>query len=220
MDINDLFVRFNCRYSLWLIESGHPSGRTHSIMFFGLVFRFRAILDRFDQQDGLRKLINVMSTMSILHNLNEEDFPEDPNEAMMWQTVKHVCLAVKSYFEAHLAIRAHATSYQRSLSSNHSATPCYKPLNLSWEIVLRNVETLLDSLPLRARWEPVEYFLKLKGVTIFLQIIAVVLNDLYSAHRSETAVSALETLYICSVMPQVQVSGLNCLIYYSNLIWV
>ncbi|XP_047741540.1 DDB1- and CUL4-associated factor 1 [Hyalella azteca] len=194
------------KYALWLIESGHPSGCTHSIMFFGLVFRFRAILDRFDQQDGLRKLVNVMSTMSILQNLTEEDAPDDPDEGMMWQRVKHVCLTVKNYFEAHLAIRAHHTSYQRSLSSNHSATPCYKPLNVSWESVTRNVEALLEGLPLRARWEPVENFLKLNGVSIFLQVVAVVLNNRYSTHRPETAVSALDTLYICSVMPQVQMA--------------
>lgn len=174
-------------------------------MFFGLVFRFRAILDRFDQKDGLRILVNVMSTMSIIQDLSG-DTPDELHDAMMWQTIKHVCIAVKSYFEAHLSIRAHATSYHRSLSTNHSSTPCYKPLNMSIESLKRDVETLMESLPLRARWEPVENFIKLKGVSIFVQVIAVVLGDLYSAHRSETAVSALASLYICSVLPQVQVS--------------
>ena len=187
-------------------------------MFFGLVFKFRAILDRFDRQDGLRKLVNVMSTMSILQDLMEDDAPEDPNESMMWQTVKHVCLTVKNYFEAHLAIRANAQSYQRVQSSSHTATPCYKPLNVSSESIDSNIESLLENLPLRARWEPVENFLKLKGVTFFVQVIAVVLNDLYGAHRSETAVSALDTLRICSVMPQVQVCCHCCVHSLLNLI--
>ena len=48
------------RVMLWLLECSHESGRCHATMFFTMSFSFRVILDLFDQQDGLRKLINVV----------------------------------------------------------------------------------------------------------------------------------------------------------------
>lgn len=48
------------RYALWLLECSHDSGRCHATMFFGLSFQFRVILEEFDNQDGLRKLYNVV----------------------------------------------------------------------------------------------------------------------------------------------------------------
>ena len=50
------------RYALWLLECSHESGRCHATMCFGLNFQFRPILEQFDRQDGLRKLLNVVST--------------------------------------------------------------------------------------------------------------------------------------------------------------
>ena len=47
---------------LWLLECSHESGRCHATMFFSLAFSFRVLLDLFDQQDGLRKLFNVVSS--------------------------------------------------------------------------------------------------------------------------------------------------------------
>lgn len=49
------------KYALWLLSSAHDSGRCHATMFFGLSFQFKIILDEFDNQDGLRKLYNVVS---------------------------------------------------------------------------------------------------------------------------------------------------------------
>lgn len=49
------------RYALWLLGCSHDSGRCHATMFFGLAFQFKIILDEFDNQDGLRKLYNVVS---------------------------------------------------------------------------------------------------------------------------------------------------------------
>ena len=40
---------------------------------------------------------------------------EEHEEQMMWQTAKQVCMSIKHYFEAHLALRV--MLMQRSLSS-------------------------------------------------------------------------------------------------------
>lgn len=54
------FVSEVVTYALWLLSSAHDSGRCHATMFFGLSFQFKIILDEFDKQDGLRKLVNVV----------------------------------------------------------------------------------------------------------------------------------------------------------------
>lgn len=48
-------------YALWLLESSHASGVCHATMFFSISFSFRAVLQLFDHQDGLRRLINLVS---------------------------------------------------------------------------------------------------------------------------------------------------------------
>ena len=53
-------------FVLWLLESSHESGRCHATMFFSFSFPFRIILELFDQQDGLRKLFNVVSSLVML----------------------------------------------------------------------------------------------------------------------------------------------------------
>lgn len=49
-------------YALWLLESSHASGVCHATMFFSISFSFRAVLQLFDQQDGLRRLVNLVRT--------------------------------------------------------------------------------------------------------------------------------------------------------------
>ncbi|XP_053630594.1 DDB1- and CUL4-associated factor 1 isoform X3 [Cherax quadricarinatus] len=194
------------RYALWLLECSHQSSRTHSVMFFGMVFRFRAILERFDEQDGLRKVLNMLSTLSLFQDVWEQDSLDEPNEVMMWQTVKQVCLSIKHYFEAHLALKVQhlqrMTTRDHSSGSQHSS-PAYKAVNVTTEVIERNIEYLLENLPHRARWKPVEHFVSLKGLQLLLQLVAMVLNESFSP-KMETAVFALDTLYVCSVMPAVQ----------------
>lgn len=58
-------------YALWLLESSHASGVCHATMFFSISFSFRAVLQLFDQQDGLRRLINLVSTDTFTRPLQE-----------------------------------------------------------------------------------------------------------------------------------------------------
>lgn len=48
-------------YTLWLLECSHASGCCHATMFFSISFSFRAVLELFDKQDGLRRLVNLVS---------------------------------------------------------------------------------------------------------------------------------------------------------------
>lgn len=47
-------------YTLWLLECSHASGCCHATMFFTISFSFRAVLELFDKQDGLRRLVNLV----------------------------------------------------------------------------------------------------------------------------------------------------------------
>lgn len=51
-------------YTLWLLECSHASGCCHATMFFSICFSFRAVLELFDNQDGLRRLVNLVRTQA------------------------------------------------------------------------------------------------------------------------------------------------------------
>ena len=94
------------RYCLWLLECSHDTGRQYAIMFFGLAFPFRNILDIFDTCDGLRKLYNSISTLCIIRDRGDErDALSDDQEFMQRQHVRYTAQTLKRYMEAHLAIR-------------------------------------------------------------------------------------------------------------------
>lgn len=193
-------------YALWLLECSHDSGRCHATMFFGLAFQFRVILEEFDNQDGLRKLYNVVSTLPIMSTEEENALNED-EECSARQIVRHVCVALKRYFEAHLYIRAEqvrrAHMRESEVHRQLQHLPSYKASKSTPEEVQEQVETLLQLMSFRASWAPVDGLLHLGGVTLLLQVIAFAYEWNYSG-RAETVRSALDVLAICSVMPQVQ----------------
>lgn len=122
------------RYALWLLECSHESSRCHATMFFSLSFQFRAILELFDLQDGLRKLYNMISTLQILsvEDSSASNLTDDEVFGSR-QTARQVCNALKRYYESHLAIKAEqlGRSHSRNqglLTTVSSATtvPPYK----------------------------------------------------------------------------------------------
>lgn len=192
------------KYSLWLLECSHDSGRCHATMFFGLSFQFRGILAEFDAQDGLRKLYNVISTLPIL-SVEDEATLNDDEECAARQIVRHVCVALKRYLEAHLCIKAENLRRTQFRETGGQLEPVLPPAKVksSPEEVQEQVRQLLDLMPFRSQWEPVDQLIRLGGVTLLLQIIAFAYEWNYSG-RAETVRSALDVLAVCSVMPCVQ----------------
>lgn len=197
------------RYSLWLMECSHDSSRCHATMFFGFTFGFRVILELFDQQDGLRKLFNMMSMLDIfvVDSVAQVTLSDDQVFSSR-QTARHVCAALKRYYEAHLAIKAE--QLRRSHSRNQGGSPQpttapYKATRYSVETVLENIETLLELMPLRVKWEPVDELLKLGGVPLLLQLVAMSYEWNFSG-RAETVRCALDVLTVCSVTPKTQLA--------------
>eukprot|EP00092_Neocalanus_flemingeri_P098180 GFUD01125193.1.p1 GENE.GFUD01125193.1~~GFUD01125193.1.p1 ORF type:complete len:1498 (-),score=483.98 GFUD01125193.1:148-4641(-) len=197
------------KYCLWLLECSHETGRQYSIMFFGLAFPFRTILDIFDASDGLRKLYNTISTLSIISDRDDDrDSMSDDQEFMQRQSVRYTTQSLKKYVEAHLAIRVEeeiSSDLTRAGGSPQPPHPSYKPYRLEQEQVTEHIFTLLELMNYRGRWEPIDRLIKLGGIQLLLQVIALSYDWTY-AGRAETVKCGLDVLAVCSVIPRVQLA--------------
>lgn len=187
-------------YALWLLECSHDSGRSNATMFFGLSFQFKLILEEFDNQDGLRKLYNVISTLPILGNDDDENqrITEDETSAAR-QIVRHVCVALKRYLEAHL--RARAANFKRQAGECVPDLPPYKASRSTPEEIQAQIE-LLQSVAW-TRWPAVDDLVDLGGISLLLKVVGLGYDWNFTG-RSETLRSALDVVSVCSVSPRVQ----------------
>uniref|UniRef100_I3KLA0 DDB1- and CUL4-associated factor 1 n=1 Tax=Oreochromis niloticus TaxID=8128 RepID=I3KLA0_ORENI len=194
-------------YTLWLLECSHASGCCHATMFFSISFSFRAVLDLFDRQDGLRRLVNLISTLEILNPEDQGALLSDDEIFSSRQTAKHTCMALRRYFEAHLAIKVEQVkqSLQRTEGGApiHSQ-PYYKAVSYSREQVVEMMEFLIEHGPPRLYWEPAEVFHKLSCVQLLLQLISIACDWRTYYGRSDTVRYALDILSILTVVPKTQ----------------
>ncbi|XP_061430043.1 LOW QUALITY PROTEIN: DDB1- and CUL4-associated factor 1 [Lethenteron reissneri] len=195
-------------YALWLLECSHESGRCHATMFFSISFSFRTVLDLFDSRDGLRRLINLVSTLEILNLEDQGALLSDDEIFASRQTARHTCLALRRYFQAHLALKGE--SVRRSLQRTDGGPvippqPPYKALVLSHQQVLELQEFLVACGPTRLYWEAAEALHRLGGVPLLLQLVSFAAEWRTYYGRSETVRSALDVLAILTVVPKTQV---------------
>ncbi|XP_028303285.1 DDB1- and CUL4-associated factor 1-like isoform X2 [Gouania willdenowi] len=192
-------------YALWLLESSHSTGVCHATMFFSVCFPFRAVLLLFDRQDGLRRLVNLISTSEILDQENMSVLSDDQIFSRR-QMVKHTCMALRRYFEAHLAMKTQQVKHsQHSVDGSMAPQPPhYKASSYSREQITGMMEFLTEHGPANLNWEPVELFLKLGGVPLLLKLIFTVCDWKTFYARSDTVLYALDVLAVLSVSPIVQ----------------
>ncbi|KAH8309481.1 hypothetical protein KR059_010781, partial [Drosophila kikkawai] len=198
------------RYALWILGRCHDSSKCHATMFFSLSFQFKVILDEFDAQDGLRKLYNVISVLKILdpsHNDSDNDSEiNEDQECASRQMVRHVCVALKRYMEAHFFYKYNSFLCQHyAASSSHffSQNPTVAA-KLTFDQLHDQIRTLQEHTSIRAQWQPVDQLMKLGGITMLLRIIAFS-YDWMNTGRSETVRSALDVLSVCCIIPRVYV---------------
>ncbi|XP_041347553.1 DDB1- and CUL4-associated factor 1-like [Gigantopelta aegis] len=195
-------------YVMWLMECSHDSSRCHAAMFFSQVFPFKVMLDLFDQKDGLRRLFNVISTLSILNVDERSSMLTEDQVFTMQQAARHVCGALKKYFEAHQALKADEIrrSHMRSdgAVSPVQETPAYKPMKLTPEVIQDNTEVLMELLPLRSNWVPEETFHNLGGIQLLTQLVAMAPEWSNYPGKPETIKNALDAIAVCMVTPRSQ----------------
>lgn len=197
------------RYVLWCMECSHESGRQFAAMFFGIACFFPAMLEAMDGQDGLRRLYNTVSTLKILTHHEESAalnlLMTEDEEFGQRQSLRHAMVAFKRYFEAHLAVRWEQ-QVRRVTGGGGLARPNpSKPLRLTPAQAVEAVDALMEHAPFRSRWPAVDGFVALGGVTTCLQVIAMAYDWTFPG-RAEMVRSALDVLFICSVVPRVQLA--------------
>lgn len=191
-------------YALWLLESSHVSGVCHATMFFSISFSLRAVLQLFDQQDGLRRLVNLISTLKILNPESTLLVMTDDQVFSNRPTAKNTSMALCRYFEAHLAIKVEQVKQQTSGGSNIiSQQPFCKAETYTREQVVEMIEFLMESGPPHLHWEPVEVFCKLSCVPLMLQLLSAAC-DWRNYCRSDVVRYVLDVLAVLTVVPKVQ----------------
>ncbi|XP_066554396.1 ddb1 and cul4 associated factor 1 isoform X2 [Amia ocellicauda] len=193
-------------YTLWLLECSHASGGCHATMFFSISFSFRAVLELFDKQDGLRRLVNLISTLEILNLEDQGALLSDDEIFSSRQTAKHTCMALRRYFEAHLAIKVEHV--KQSLQRTEGGAPVhpqpyYKACSYTHDQVVEMMEFLIEYGPVRLYWEPAEVFHKLSCIQLMLQLISIAC-DWRTYYGSDTVRYALDVLGILTVVSKTQ----------------
>ena len=148
-----------------------------------------------------------ISTLPIM--AHQDEIISDDEEYAQRQCLRCVMVALKKYFETHLAIKA--DQFRRdygSLLPNTSTVPQlshshHKPIRFSAMQVQENIDTMFELLPFKAKWTPMDHFTQLGGVTKIFQIIANA-YDWTFAGRSEMVRSALDVLAVFAIMPKAQ----------------
>ncbi|XP_060095976.1 DDB1- and CUL4-associated factor 1 isoform X1 [Heteronotia binoei] len=194
-------------YTLWLMECSHASGCCHATMFFSICFSFRAVLELFDRHDGLRRLVNLISTLEILNLEDQGALLSDDEIFASRQTGKHTCMAMRRYFEAHLAIKVEQV--KQSLQRTEGGIlvhpqPPYKACSYTHEQIVEMMEFLIEYGPAQLYWEPAEVFLKLSCVQLMLQLISIACDWKTYYARNDTVRYALDVLAILTVVPKIQ----------------
>uniref|UniRef100_A0A183UDG8 BACK domain-containing protein n=1 Tax=Toxocara canis TaxID=6265 RepID=A0A183UDG8_TOXCA len=81
-------------YCVFLLEHGYESGRAAATMFFTHALQFRPILERFDQVDGLRRILNCVSTLKLLQE-DCDDVLSDEQLYTSFQAIRNTCAAFR-----------------------------------------------------------------------------------------------------------------------------
>lgn len=199
------------KYAIWLLECSHESGRSHAALFFSFSFSFRVILQLFDKMNGLRCLMNMISTSKIIINsLNENyDLDEDANRLFIRQTTRTVCAALKKYFEAHLHIKVCSTQkyIPKSKLEHNIVEPVskYKPMVCSREQFFDNLEVMGDfsvnesNFRCFNHWTPLNSFLRLDGIKLMLKVIDIACDWTSYNGQMEVLRSGLDVLAVASL---------------------
>ncbi|KAK3034786.1 hypothetical protein RJ639_034386 [Escallonia herrerae] len=207
--------------ALQLLHCPQDQGRKNAALFFGAAFVFRAVLDAFDAQDGLQKVLNLLRDAASVRSgvntgalgpssfgsiRNDRSHPEVLTSSEK-QIAFHTCVALRQYFRAHLlllvdSIRPNKNnrSAVRNIPSLRSA---YKPLDISKEAidaVFRQIQKdrKLGPALVRARWPAVDKFLSSNGHIILLELCHALPDDRY---LHDLLQYALGVLHIVTLVP-------------------
>ncbi|OMO61923.1 hypothetical protein CCACVL1_23143 [Corchorus capsularis] len=179
--------------AIQLLECPQDLARKSAALFFAAAFVFRAVLDAFDAQDGLQKLLGLLNdaasvrsgaNSSTLGLSGSASFRNDRSPAEVLtssekQIAYHACVALRQYFRAHLLLLVDSIRPNKSNRSGARNIPstraAYKPLDISNEAIdavflQLQKDRKLGPAFVRTRWPAVEKFLSCNGHITMLEL--------------------------------------------------
>ncbi|KAL8264063.1 hypothetical protein R6Q59_022193 [Mikania micrantha] len=178
--------------ALQLLECSQDQARKNAALFFAASFVFRAVLDTFDNQDGLQKLLNLLGEAasvrsgassgtvgaSTSNSLRNDRTPPEVLTSSEKQIAYHTTVALRQYFRAHLLLLVDSIRPGKNIRSAARVPSCraaYKPLDISNEAidaVFRQIQKdrKLGPAFVRARWPAVDKFLNCNGHITMLEL--------------------------------------------------
>lgn len=179
--------------ALHLLECPQDQARKNAALFFSAAFVFRAVLDAFDSQDGLQKLLGLLNDAASVRSgvnlgalglsgagsLRNERSPAEVLTSSEKQIAYHTCVALRQYFRAHLLLVVDSIRPNKSNRSTARNIPsvraAYKPLDISNEamdavFLQLQKDRKLGPAFVRTRWPAVEKFLGFNGHITMLEL--------------------------------------------------
>ncbi|KAK9128240.1 hypothetical protein Syun_017037 [Stephania yunnanensis] len=207
--------------ALQLLECTQDQARKNAAIFFAAAFVFRAVLDAFEVQEGLQKLLNLLHgaasvrsggnsgaiSMSSPGLLRNDRSPAEVLTASEKQVAYHTCVALRQFFRAHLLLLVDSLrpnkSHRSVARSLPSARAAYKPLDISNEamdavFIQIQRDRKLGPAFVRARWPAVDKFLNSNGHVIVLELCQAPPVERY---LHDLAQYALGVLHIVTFVP-------------------
>ncbi|KAK9153389.1 hypothetical protein Sjap_000869 [Stephania japonica] len=207
--------------ALQLLECNQDQARKNAAIFFAAAFVFRAVLDAFEVQEGLQKLLNLLNgaasvrsggnsgaiNMSSPGLLRNDRSPAEVLTTSEKQVAYHTCFALRQFFRAHLLLLVDSlrpNKIHRSVArSLPSARAAYKPLDISNEamdavFIQIQRDRKLGPAFVRARWPAVDKFLNSNGHVIMLELCQAPPVERF---LHELAQYALGVLHIVTFVP-------------------
>uniref|UniRef100_A0A183CJT1 LisH domain-containing protein n=1 Tax=Globodera pallida TaxID=36090 RepID=A0A183CJT1_GLOPA len=220
-------------YALYELDHNHESGRASIAMFLAHALQFRPILDRFDQRDGLRRLYNYISTLTVLQRIEEDgsELLNDEHIAQSIVTIKNAVFAFRTYLSSHVFLkmeqikRSHGgRHHQLQLGSFRLPTipsaipggshPYSKPMSLDDETERCCVDYLIKSQcmlqPHHHNWRPIE---EMRNLGVFKLLFNLITNYPNwnswerSTNKFESLKLLLELFRLATVSPKVQLDS-------------
>ncbi|CAA0831916.1 DDB1- and CUL4-associated factor homolog 1 [Striga hermonthica] len=163
--------------------------RKNAALFFAAAFVFRAVIDAFDEQEGLQKLLSLLHDAASVRSgvppgsssnggsLRNDRSPPEVLTSSEKQIAYHTCVALRQYFRAHLHLLVDSIRPSKNIRSapRNISRAGYKPLDLSNEAmdaVFRQIQKdrKLGPALVRARWPVVDKFLSSNGHVTMLEL--------------------------------------------------
>ncbi|KAL4573779.1 hypothetical protein LXL04_020596 [Taraxacum kok-saghyz] len=210
--------------ALQLLKCPQDQARKNSALFFAAAFVFRAILDAFDKQDGLKKLLNLLGEAASVRSgassatlgpfRSDRALPEVLTSSEK-QIAYHTTVALRQFFRADLLLLVDSirSNKPRNVPSSRVA---YKPLDISNEAmdaVLRQIQKDRKLGPAFAGvpWPAVETFLNCKGHITMLELCQAPPAERYLHDLLQYALGVVHivTLAPCSRKPVVSATLSN-----------